>query len=247
MPRWWKYQSERETELQRGDRAFDRHVDDVDHQPAAVEGGQRRLQRGGPLGGVEGQHLVHPPRAGQTVGLLQYEGGAAGHDQNVVAECVAALEMDLLGGDVHPVDRPIDEVDAPVQLAGAGSDDVLDVGQPERHEQQARLVHVAVVLVDHRYRHLLGAEAAAQPVGGQRPAGAAAEDHNTTGHDSTERPAIPRGVGAKVPFDRGTVTAGPAAEASTRRSRSREPSNARRRRRTGLSWAWLAWQLIASS
>ena len=36
-----------------------------------------------------------------------------------------------------------------MQLAAPGPDDVLGVGQAERHEQQAGLVDVAVVLVDH--------------------------------------------------------------------------------------------------
>ena len=43
-----------------------------------------------------------------------------------------------------------DEADPVVELAAPGADDVLGVRQPERHEQQAGLVDVAVVLVDHR-------------------------------------------------------------------------------------------------
>ena len=35
-----------EAELERGDRALDRHVDDVDDEPAAVERRQRGCQRG---------------------------------------------------------------------------------------------------------------------------------------------------------------------------------------------------------
>ena len=38
-----------EAELERGDRALDGHVHDVDDQPAAVEGGQRRCQCCGSL------------------------------------------------------------------------------------------------------------------------------------------------------------------------------------------------------
>ena len=43
-------------------------------------------------------------------------------------------------------------VDALVQLPLARADDVLGVGEAERHEQQPGLVHVVVVLVDHRDR-----------------------------------------------------------------------------------------------
>ena len=46
----------------------------------------------------------------------------------------------------------LDELDAVVQLPVARAHDVLDVRQAERHEQQTRLVHVAVVLVDDRDR-----------------------------------------------------------------------------------------------
>ena len=46
------------------------------------------------------------------------------------------------------VDRTGGIVDSVVELAGSRAHDVLGVGQPERHEQQSRLVHVAVVLVD---------------------------------------------------------------------------------------------------
>ena len=65
--------------------------------------------------------------------------------------------MHLVGVDVDAVDRRFDEVDAVVQLAAARADDVLGVGQPERHEQQTGLVDVAVVLVDDGDLHLVGA------------------------------------------------------------------------------------------
>ena len=90
--------------------------------------------------------------------------------------------MHLVGLDVDVVDRGLDEVDPVVQLAVARSHDVLGVGQAERHEQQARLVDVAVVLVDHRDRGVVRRVEPAQPVGDQRAAGPATEDHDPRGH-----------------------------------------------------------------
>ena len=50
--------------------------------------------------------------------------------------------------------------------------------EPERHEEQAGLVDVPVVSIDDVDLCLVGVEPAAQPVGGHRAAGSAAEDHD---------------------------------------------------------------------
>ena len=78
--------------------------------------------------------------------------------------------------------------DAAVQLAAPGSHDVLGVGEAERHEQQAGLVDVPVVLVDHRDHGLALREQAPQPVGAQRPARTAAQDHNPMSHHHQDNP-----------------------------------------------------------
>ena len=62
----------------------------------------------------------------------------------------------------------------------------LRVGQPERDEQQAGLVDVAVVAVDDDDLGVVAVDAP-QPVGGQRAAGAGAEDHDL-GHMDTVAP-----------------------------------------------------------
>ena len=65
--------------------------------------------------------------------------------------------------------------------ACARPDDLLGLGEPERHEQQSGLVDVAVVAVDDRDLRLV-AKAPRQAVGEQRSAGAAAEDHDPVCH-----------------------------------------------------------------
>ena len=83
--------------------------------------------------------------------------------------------------------------DPAMQLPPPRPDDVLHVGQPERHEQQAGLVDVAVVLVDDGDRQLIGAVVATQPVGGQRATGAATQDHDLASHGYTEPLPPPQG------------------------------------------------------
>ena len=62
--------------------------------------------------------------------------------------------------------------------------DVLGVRQPERHEQQAGLVDVPIVVVDHGDRGLVLGVQAAQAVCRQRATRATAEDHNARIHSS---------------------------------------------------------------
>ena len=115
-----------EAELQRRHRALDGHVDHVDDEPAAVERGQRRLQRGGTFGRVEGEDLLHPPGTREPFGLLGHEDGAGGDDEHVVAEHRPVLEVDLVGGDVDVVDGAVHVADAVMELAASRSHDVLE-------------------------------------------------------------------------------------------------------------------------
>ncbi len=84
---------------------------------------------------------------------------------------------------LHGIDVALVEDDAVVKLLVAGLDDLVRVGEAERHEQEPRLVDVAVVLVDHRDRHLLVAVPAAEAVRDQRAAGPRTQDHDSIGHD----------------------------------------------------------------
>ena len=76
-----------------------------------------------------------------------------------------------------------------MELRGARADDRLRVGQSERNEQQAGLIDVAVVAVDDDDLGVV-AVGAPQPVGGERAAGAGAEDDDA-GHASTVAAAWP--------------------------------------------------------
>ena len=63
------------------------------------------------------------------------------------------------------------------KLASPRPHDLLEMRQPERDEQQARLVDVSIVAVDDVDLRLVKIETAAQPVGGHRAAGSPAENH----------------------------------------------------------------------
>ena len=96
---------------------------------------------------VEGEHLVHPPGTGQAFGLLGNEHGACGDDEHVVAEDRSVRESDLVGPEIDVVDRARHRR----SRGGAGDPSAARCrlrGEPERHEEQARLVYVTVVLVD---------------------------------------------------------------------------------------------------
>ena len=187
-----------EAELERRDRALDRHVDHVDDEPATVERRQRGAERGRPFGRVEGEDVLHPSRTGETLGLLGHQPGAGGDDKHVVAERAAVGEVHLVGSDVDPVDGGLDEADAIAQLPFSRPHDVLAVGQPERHEQQPRLVDVAVVLVDHGDLGLVHPIPTPQPVRDQRAARPTAEHDNARFHTPNLRPRPLRQIEAKV-------------------------------------------------
>ena len=106
-----------EAELQRCDRALDRQVDHVDHQPAAVEGGQRRFQPHRAVEVVEGVDPVAPARTGQSFGLLRHEPGAGRDHEDVVAEHGAVGQVHPVAVDVDALDFAAVETDALGQLA----------------------------------------------------------------------------------------------------------------------------------
>ena len=71
-----------------------------------------------------------------------------GHDEDVVGELLPVAEVDPACLQLDAVDGVDAVLDAAVQLAAAGADDVLGVGEPEGDEEEPGLVDVAVVLVD---------------------------------------------------------------------------------------------------
>ena len=77
-----------------------------------------------------------------------HEPRAGGDDQDVVGKHAAVAQVHLVGGGVDAVDLGLREHDVAVQLAAPRPDEVLGVGEAERHEQQPRLVDVGVVAID---------------------------------------------------------------------------------------------------
>ncbi len=177
-----------EGELERGDRAFDRHVDRVDDQPAGAEVAQRLLQRHRVVNRVEGVDGLVPARPQQPLGLLAQQRRAAGDHQRVVLDALAAGEVDGVRRRLDPLDLGLAKLDPLVQLGAARAGDPLRPLQPERHEQQPRLVDVLVVAVDDDDLRLR-AEPPPQPVGDQRAAGPTADDRDPLPHASEDRPA----------------------------------------------------------
>jgi hypothetical protein len=93
------------------------------------------------------------------------------------------------------------------ELSAPRADDLVDPRVTERHEDQVRLVDVAIVAVDDVGLDLVRAEAAAEQVGGHRPGRPAAEDHDSLlGHRSASlSPAsVLRGAARCHPRIRGT-------------------------------------------
>jgi len=116
-------------------------------------------------------------------------------DANVVAEAGAVLQVHLFGLEIDSVDlsRPIG--DTAVQLVAPRAGDLVKLCQAERDEEQAWLVDVAMVLVDHHGLELVRWLGAPQVVGYDRASGAATGNDYFPGHRHL-RPATSRFVRA---------------------------------------------------
>src|SRR6266540_6317315 len=147
-------------------------------QSATVEALELTVQCVGALGVVEGEDALVPARPGHAFGLLRLQAHAARDDQYVVGKHRPVVEQHLVALDPDLLDLVLVEDDAVAELAPARSHDLVDLRQPERDEEQAGLVDVPVIQVDDVDLCLVGVEAAPQPVGGHRAAGAAAENHD---------------------------------------------------------------------
>ena len=170
-----------EAELQRCHGALDGHVDDADHEPTPVEPLEGIVQGDGSLGRVEGEHLLHPARAGKPFGLLRYQGCAGSDDEDVVVEPRPVTEPHSLGFEVDVVHGCSAVADVAMELAPAGAGDLVEVRQAEGHEQEARLVDVGIVLIHHDDLDVV-VQGVTQPVGRQCPAGAPSEDDDARAH-----------------------------------------------------------------
>jgi hypothetical protein len=118
-----------------------------------------------------------------------------GDDEDVVGEGGAVVEQELVPLDPDRVDLTLVEDDPVSQLPHPWADDLVQRGEPERDEEQPRLVDVAVVEVDDVDLGFVGVETPAQPVGDHRAAGAAAEDDDPR-HGPRVRPDRRAAIGA---------------------------------------------------
>jgi hypothetical protein len=144
-----------------------------------------------------------PAEAGQPFGLLGEQHVAGGEHQHVVAELAAVDQPHPVALEIHPVHRAAAIGDPFAQPRGPGADEVLATAHPERHEQQARLVDVVVVLVDDG--DLQVRAGAPQPVRGQSATRAAAEDHDPRCHGFSVRRMVGRRSDAIVSAGRDLV------------------------------------------
>ena len=145
-----------EGELQRSNRALDGHVDQIDDEASAFEALERVVQRRCPLGRVEGERSLVPARARQTLGLVRLQAHTGRDDEDVVSEHGAVIKQDLVSLDPHLFDLVLVKDDVGTQLSSPRTDDLVDVGEPERDEQQSGLVDVAIVAVDDVDLRLVG-------------------------------------------------------------------------------------------
>ena len=165
-----------EGELQRRDRALDRHLGDVDDQPAALPGAQLLGQGGGAVEGVELVDVAAEV-VGHARGLLGPRRGAGGDDQVVVApaRCRRPSRTLFSSGTTLSI-SPSDQVDAGRDEALLGLDDLVGPVDAERDEQVPGLVVVRVVGVDDRDAPLVAGQLRAQLVHGHGPGGAGSQD-----------------------------------------------------------------------
>ena len=129
-----------EEELEWGDRALDRHLGHVQHQPAAIEvlHGLVKLER--TVERVEVEDVALPAGPHQPIHLLRGDAAARGDDQVVVVDRAAVVELHAVFVGLDHVDPAQQQVYALRDVAGARPDDVLLTVDPERDEEQPGLV-----------------------------------------------------------------------------------------------------------
>ena len=164
-----------EVELERGHRAFERHLHDAHDELAAFPALEGFAQRDGAVDGVEVVHGLAPFVADQAGGHVGAGLGAGGDDELVVVEDVSAGQVNLVGFGVHSLDLRDDEVDAGGDEPLRRLDDVLLRVHPERDEEETGLVVVGFVLIDDRDLPIV-TEDGTKLVDHHRSGGAGAED-----------------------------------------------------------------------
>jgi hypothetical protein len=134
------------------------------------------VERRGALGGIEGEDALAPPRARQALRLLGLQPRAGRDDEHVVKQDAAVVEDDVAAISPDLAHLLLVEHDAVSELPAALPRDLVGARHPEGDEEEAGLIDVPVVAVDHVDLDLVRVEAPPEPVRHHRPAGAAAQD-----------------------------------------------------------------------
>ena len=112
-----------EGELERRDRALDRHVDQVHDEPAAVEALERTAERLGSLRCKEGERPLVPARAGEALGLLRLQMHTGGDHEHVVRKHRAVVDQHFVALRPDGLDLVLVGDDALPKLAPPRADD----------------------------------------------------------------------------------------------------------------------------
>jgi hypothetical protein len=179
-----------EGELQRRNRALDRHLGDVDDQAATGEGVQPLTQSQRTLEGVELVDALAPLGAVQHAGrLVRPRLGAGCDDEVLVAELAAVDELHETLTRFHARDRALHQVDIVGDELLGRFRHVLRPARAEGEEQVARLVVVPVARLDHRDLPARP-EPAPQLVDHHRPGRASSQDHHVPHVGSSSLPYV---------------------------------------------------------
>ena len=164
-----------EEELQRCNRALDGHLDDVEHDAAALPGAQMLVEGVGAVDGVEVEDRLAPLVLGQARGLLRHDARAGGDDQEVVGQnSPFLLEQHPVVVWLDHVDFGDDQLHAARHRVTAGPHHVVLAVDPERDKQEAGLVVVDLRLIHDRDLPFVEVELVRELVGDNRAGGAGA-------------------------------------------------------------------------
>ncbi len=131
-----------EHELERSDRALDRHLDDVHDEASTGPVGQLGGQRRGAFEGVEVVNRRAVLVAVEPFGLIASRVRPGGDHELVVVEAGAVGQRDRRGVGVDDVDFTEDHVDVGGEQGPGVLDDVVGLVGPEGDEEVAGLIVV---------------------------------------------------------------------------------------------------------
>ena len=130
---------------------------------------------------VEGEDLFSPPGTGKPFRFFGQQPGPACDDQDVMADLRTVFEVDRVRLDVHAFDFTCEEPYAVVKLVRTGADYVPGFGHAEGQEEQAGLIDVVTLAVDHGDLGIV-AVLPVETVRRQGTAGSGSDDRDALAH-----------------------------------------------------------------